>query len=125
MSPGNTRLMLQTAAAFNGLVALGLAVDVEMLFGWFRVTPSPTEPLFVYLFAWLVFAFGVGYFWASRDPAGNRPLIRLGIVGKLGVVAVALVSTVTGVVSWQLMILAGADLVYAVLFWRALVALRN
>jgi hypothetical protein len=80
--------------------------------------------LFVQLFAWLIIVFGVGYLWVSRDAPANVSIIRLGILSKASVVLVCLASTVMVTVSWQLMILASADLVYAMLFVRALRVLR-
>ena len=114
------RILFLTAALFNWAVAAAFVVDAAQLFRLFAVSPEPTEPLFVILFAWLVFAFGIAYYWVSRDPATNAPLIRLGIVGKSGVVATSLLCVFFGIVSWQLMILVAMDAVYAILFWRAL-----
>ncbi|MBT8047473.1 MAG: hypothetical protein HKN57_03355 [Xanthomonadales bacterium] len=120
MNANNTRTMFLTAAIFNWLVGLALAFKAEFLFALFRVTPAPTEPLFLQLFSWLVIVFGIGYFWVYRDPAANAPIIKLGIIGKLSVVVVSLACVLAGSVSWQMMILASADLLYVVLFWRAL-----
>ena len=116
MTDRSIRTLFFTAALFNWLVGLVLHLDAKLLFGLFGVTPIPTETLFVQLFAWLVIVFGVGYLWVSRDPVANLPLIKLGALGKASVVLVCLASVVTGVVSWQLMILASADLVYGILF---------
>ena len=74
------------------------------------------------LSGWLVICYGIGYFWASRDPAGNLGIIRLGIIGKLGVFGVVLISTLLGHVSWQMNLLSSADLIFAVLF---IIALRD
>jgi hypothetical protein len=116
--------MFLTAAVFNWLVGLALLLDAPLVFRLSRVTPAPTEPLFVQLFSWLVVVFGVGYFWISRDPPGNLPIIKLGMLGKASVFLVCLAAVVTGIVSWQMMILASVDLVYAMFFWRALQMLR-
>jgi hypothetical protein len=81
--PRNTTgTLFLTGAVFNWLVGLALHFDAGLLFELFRVTPAPTEPLFVQLFAWLVIVFGVGYLWVSRDPPGKVPIIWLGILGK-------------------------------------------
>jgi hypothetical protein len=124
MTAGASRKLFLTAAIFNWLVGLGLLFDAPLLFRLFHISPAPTEPLFVQLFAWLVIIFGVGYFWISRDPPGHVSIIELGILGKISVFLVCLAGTVTGMVSWQMMILASVDLVYAALFWRAMQALR-
>jgi hypothetical protein len=120
MKEAEQRILFLTAALFNWAVAAALAVDAGFLFRLFSVSPEPAEPLFVLLFAWLVFAFGVAYYWISRDPGANTPLIRLGILGKAGVFAVALACVILGIVSWQFLILAAVDAVYALLFWRSL-----
>jgi hypothetical protein len=121
---GNKTMFL-TAAIFNWAVGLTLAFKAEFLFELFRVTPVPAEPLFLQLFSWLVIVFGIGYFWAFKDPVANVPVIKLGIVGKLSVVLVALACVLAGAVSWQMMLLASADLVYVVLFWLALKGMRS
>lgn len=125
MKAKSMRIMFTTAAWFNWVAGGAVAVNAELLFGLFRITPLPTEPLFLQLFAWLVIVFGIGYFWASRDPVANVPIIKLGIIGKLSVVLVSLACVLTGGVSWQMLILVSADLLYAILFWRALKAIQG
>ena len=125
MTSKSIRIMFTTAAWFNWLAGLAVAVNAELLFGLFRITPLPTELLFLQLFAWLVIVFGIGYFWASRDPAANVPVIKLGMIGKLSVVLVSLACVLTGSVSWQIMLLMSADLLYVILFWRALKAIQG
>lgn len=107
---------LASAAVFNWLVALALFVNAPVLFHLFGVTPAPTEPLFVQLFAGLVFVFGIGYLWAARDSEANRPIILLGILGKITVFLAGLINVVTGQVSWQILLLVSVDLVYATVF---------
>jgi hypothetical protein len=124
VTPKSTRAMFLTGALFNWLVGLALLYDAALVFDLFRVTPVPTESLFVQLFAWLVVVFGVGYFWVSQDPSGNVPIIKLGMLGKASVVLVCLAAVLMGTVSWQLMILASVDGVYAVLFFSALRTIR-
>ena len=116
MNNETSRKLLLVAALFNWIIGAALIIDAAWVLGLFRVTPLPTEPLFVYLFAWLVIAYGIGYYWAAQDPVANAPIIRLGIIGKLGVVGVVLLATLLGDISWQMNILSGADLVFAVLF---------
>jgi len=125
MTSKSMRIMFTTAAWFNWLAGGAVAVNAELLFGLFKITPLPTESLFPQLFAWLVIVFGIGYFWASRDPAANVPVIKLGIIGKLSVVLVSLACVLTGSVSWQMLILVSADALYAILFWRALKSIRG
>ncbi|NOR19260.1 MAG: hypothetical protein GQ538_04130 [Xanthomonadales bacterium] len=125
MTSKSMRVMFATAAWFNWVAGGAVAINVELLFGLFGITPLPTEPLFLQFFAWLVIVFGIGYFWASRDPVTNVPVIKLGMSGKLSVVLVSLACVLTGSISWQIMLLVSADLLYAILFWRALKAIQR
>ena len=120
MNPKTSSRLFLIAALFNWLVGIALMTDASLLLGLFNVTPLPTEPLFMSLSGWLIICYGIGYFWASRDLAGNIGIIRLGIVGKLGVFSVVLISTLLGHISWQMNLLSGADLVFAVLFIMAI-----
>ena len=122
MTEKTTKTLFLTAAIFNWAVGLALAFKAGLLFELFRVTPAPTEPLFLQLFAWLVVVFGIGYWWVSTDPAANAPIIKLGILGKISVFLAVLACVLMDAVSWQMLILASGDLVYAALFWRALKA---
>jgi len=125
MTDKSIRIMFTTAAWFNWVAGGAVVVNAGWLFGLFGITPLPTEPLFPQLFAWVVIVFGIGYFWASRDPVANVPVIKLGMIGKLSVVLVSLASVLTGSVSWQIMLLVSIDLLYAILFWRALKAIQG
>ena len=125
MSTSAIRRLFFVGALFNWAIATVFVVDVNWLLQLFQVTPLSTEPVFLYLLAAVVFAFGIGYYWVSRDPIANVPIIRLGIVGKLCVAAMALILTVFGEASWQLNLLSGADLAFAVLFIAALKALGS
>jgi len=69
--------------------------------------------------------FGFGYYAAGNDLKTNAPVIRLGAFAKLSVTAIAAYEIILGNISWQLMLVAGADLVFAVLFFRALNTVRQ
>ena len=120
MNPQPTGKLFLIAALFNWLVGTALIIDAPLLLGLLNVTPLPTEPLFVSLSGWLIICYGIGYYWASRDLAGNLGIIRLGIIGKFGVFAVVLVSTLLGHISWQMNLISGVDLVFAALFIKAI-----
>jgi hypothetical protein len=117
--------MLISAACFNWLVAVALLIIPAKLFQLFSVTPLPTEPLFLHLFTALVFTFSMGYYWASQEFAANAPIVRLGMIGKLAVFLTGLANTLLGNVSWQILLLVSVDLLYAILFFIALKAVRG
>jgi len=107
------------------LVGLGLFFAAGPLLRLFQVTPLPTEPLFLRLFAGLVFVFGFAYYSGGTDLEKNAPVIRLGAIAKLIVVAVVSLEVARGSISWQVMLIAGFDLVFAVLFFSALQGLAR
>jgi hypothetical protein len=125
MNESSRKKMLFSAACFNWLVALALLAIPEKLFLLFHVTPLPTEPLFLHLFAVVVFVFGFGYYWAARDFVRNAPIVRLGMIGKLGVFVTGLLNALLGNVSWQILLLVSVDLLYAILFFIALKATKR
>jgi hypothetical protein len=125
VNPERQKRLFTLAAVFNWLVGLGLFFAADSLLGLFQISPLPSETLFLRLFAGLVFIFGFAYYAARCDLQANAPVIRLGAVAKLAVVAIAALEIALGNVSWQLMLIAGADLVFAVLFLMALSGLSR
>lgn len=110
------RTLFFVAAAFNALVALALVLPGDFawnLLGLLR----PEKMLFVHLFAVMVAAFGLAYFWIARNPGGKRVLIELAIIGKLAVFGVALAHGLAGTAPMSLALLASGDLVFAALFF--------
>lgn len=113
---GRFKKLLFSAALFNWIAASALCFAYQPLFQIGGITPLPTHPLFLQLFAVLAFLFGVGYYWASRDLERNRNIIILGTLGKLLVFLFPLGYWLAGSISWKLLILVSVDLVYALLF---------
>ncbi len=120
-----SRKMFTVAAAFNWIVALLLFFYPALLLGPFGVTPLPEQTLWIQQFAGLVFFFGIGYYWAARNLYRNQPIIRLAILAKLGVVAIGTINVASGDVSWQFLLPASADGVFACLFMIALKSMRQ
>jgi len=115
--------MFLAGAIFNWAVALTLFFIPGIFLNLLSVTPTPQQSLWVQQFAGLVFVFGIGYYWASRDFEANIQIIRLAVIGKAGVVLIGVLNVVIGDVSWQFMLPASGDLIFVVLFVMALKAL--
>ena len=120
MTPDTTKKLFLVAAFFNWIVALGLFLVPQLFLSAFSVTPAPSQSIWVQQFAGLVFVFGVGYYWASRDLYSNQAIVRLAVLGKWGVVLIALLNVLNSDISWQFLIPASADAIFAVLFVLAL-----
>ena len=58
------------------------------------------------------------------NPERAVPLIWFGIFAKVGVVLICLLDVVTGLISWQILMVAVVDAVYPVLFWQTLRSIR-
>ena len=120
MTPQTTSRMFQLAALFNWIVGLGLLLAAGPFLQLIYITPAIGNPVWANITGLLVFAFGIGYYRASKNFAHNLGLIEIAAPAKLGVGLVALVNVVQGNVSWQIMLPAGADVVWGALFYAAM-----
>jgi hypothetical protein len=118
---GGDRTFLFVAGAFNFAAALLLVVLARLAPQLLGVDPlSSSQLMYVDLAALLVVGFGIGYVLGGVDLARFWPFISLGVVGKAGVAAIALVYFVTGNTGLLVVLLASGDAVFAVLFVRLL-----
>jgi hypothetical protein len=118
---GGNRTFLFVAGAFNFAAALLLVVLARLAPQLLGVDPlSSSQLMYVDLAALLVVGFGIGYVLGGVDLARFWPFISLGVVGKAGVAAIALVYFVTGNTGLLVVLLASGDAVFAVLFVRLL-----
>lgn len=106
-----------TAALFNFIVGLSFILVLPELATVIGMKPVPADPLWYRLAGVLVIAFGWGYLQASKDPITNRPIIRLGILGKSLVVACVAWEWFVGHTNWVFPGLVSADAVFALLFF--------
>lgn len=82
------------------------------------------DPASVQFAGWLIFVFGIGYAIVAREPAANRGIVWIGMIGKFGAVAIALwrLFSQGGYVPAQAVALPLVDLAFVALFavflWR-------
>jgi hypothetical protein len=83
----------------------------------------PPDPS-VYYYSWiaLFITFGIGYYMVYRDLYGNKNIVVLGIIGKLGFAAVFIagIFAFRGRIPLFFLIPVGGDLAFVVLFWMFL-----
>lgn len=91
-------------AAAPGLVAARLGVT------------GTGAPYAVVMIGMLIAVFGLGYARVSRDPARNRPIVWIGIVSKLGAVAIGAAQYAAGALPFSTFALSMGDAAFAALF---------
>jgi hypothetical protein len=125
MSQKAHRVLFTVSALFNWVVGLGFLFDSQALLRLAGVSPLPTEFTFVRIVGGLVFLFGFWYYRAGSDLRSVASAIWLGAIAKIMVFSVGLFDTLTGGISWQFMLFATADLIFAGLFIQALRKLNH
>jgi len=111
--------MFFIGALWNWSVSLSFALGYKILFPLFGMN-LPNYLVFFMMFLGLVFVYGIGYFWVSRDINKNHDIVRMGIIGKLIVFVALLWAWLAGEVP---VILVGAgiiDLIFTILFIKFL-----
>jgi hypothetical protein len=123
MTTDQQRRMFQSAAFFNWLACL-ILLPATGIAAYLGFTPLMGNGPFGHMALMAIALFGYGYWMVSRDPVGHRGIIVLGVIGKLGVVAVMFGHYFFGTdMNLRQASLALVDLTYAVIFVRALKSL--
>ncbi len=68
----------------------------------------------------LVFAFGIGYYWVSKDLSTNHDIVKLGIIAKTLVFVVLFYHYLVGNIPLALASCGVVDLIFAILFMEFL-----
>lgn len=115
MTIKQTQLLFYSAAAFNWLAALLLFAPLGLAAA-LGVQPLPVGGPYEGIMLAAIAVFGVGYFWVARSPRENIALVKLGLLGKLSVVAVIYFYGFANVANLQLVIMVTGDLLFSLLF---------
>ena len=73
----------------------------------------------------LVFVFGIGYYWVSKDLSIDHDIVKLGIIAKTLVFFVFSYHTLIGNIPLQLGLSGVVDLIFALLFAEFLMNMRR
>ena len=114
------KAMFISAALFNWIAAVVFVAASDWVLALLSLESSPTALLFLHLFCTLVFLLGFSYYRAATDLKGQAEIIKLGGTAKLALVVVATLDVALGVVSWPILVPLSGDLVYGLLFFKAL-----
>jgi len=112
--------MLRIAALFNLAIGLAFLLGRAVVVPWAQLDAvSGSNVLITNLAALLIASFGLFYWVISTDVARYRPMLLVGLVGKLAaVLAAAQFVWAAHGAQWRAPALAGGDLVFVVLFYR-------
>jgi hypothetical protein len=110
----NARALFSAAAGFNLLVGIPLLVMYPLSAQLLKLSGDPS--VWTHLVAAIVILFGYAYGRVARDPIRFRPYVGLGIIGKLGFVAIIYGHWLAGDASVRLALLVTVDLMFALAF---------
>lgn len=117
MTDRHWRAFFWVAAAYNLLAGLppllGLAQG-SAIFG--IVAPDPQVSVILQMMGLLVVAFGIGYAMVARDLVAGRAIVRMAIIGKLGVFALIGWHFIAGTMPLPVFAAAVGDLLFALGF---------
>ncbi len=114
------KVLFISAACFNWIAAIVFVFASDRVLALLSLESSPAALLFLHLFFTVVFLFGIAYYRAATDLEGQAEVIRLGGAAKLALVAVAGLDVALGVISWPILVPLSGDMIYGLLFFKAL-----
>jgi hypothetical protein len=116
------RLLFYSAAAFNWLACV-LFFPAFGLSDRLGLTPAMTNGPYDQIALVAIALFGYGYWIVAGNPAANRGIVVLGLIGKLAVVSILFGHYFfVGDVNLRLAGVTVGDLIYCALFMRVLQA---
>ena len=115
MSNQYVRLLFRCAAVFNWIAAAVLLAPLGIA-SQLGAKPVPAGGPFEAIMVAAIAVFGVGYWWVAQAPRENLSIVKIGLLGKLAVVAIVYFYTWFGVANLTLAALASGDLVFSALF---------
>ncbi len=115
MTIKQTQVIFYSAAVFNFLAALILFAPTGLA-AQLGIHPLPEGGVYESVMVGAIAVFGVGYAWVGRNPKENIGIAKLGLLGKLAVVAVVYSYAFSGGVNLMFAVLVSGDLLYSILF---------
>ena len=73
----------------------------------------------------LVFVFGIGYYWVSKDLSKNHDIVKLGIIAKILVFMIFSYHYLTGNMPLLIALCGVVDLIFAILFLEFLMNMKK
>jgi len=106
-------------AIWNWGAALLFFFWCDPIFAWLNMK-TLNYPAVMQLAMVLVFVFGIGYYWVSKDLSKNHDIVRLGIIAKILVFLLFSYHYLIGNIPLLLNLCGVVDLIFAILFMEFL-----
>ena len=113
------RRLFTIAAAYNFICSVPGFLSTTPFARHLGLTPA-VDPTDVHIALVLVVTFGWGYWKIAQDPVVNRPIIVMGIIGKILVALVGYLDWVAGHASGTVALVVTGDAIFAALFFQYL-----
>jgi hypothetical protein len=107
--------LFSLAALVNLAVGIGMAVTPAEVAAQLGVD-GRGGPYAITMIGMMIAIFGVGYAIVARDPARNRGIVWLGVIGKLGAAVLAAALYAQALIPQSTFMMGMGDLVFAALF---------
>jgi hypothetical protein len=117
----HARTLFYVAALFN-CIAVVLFYPASGMSALLGLSPAPGVGVFDQIAMAAILVFGVGYWMVARHPDRNRDLVKLGIIGKLVVVAIVAAHFLAGSANARLLLLVSCDVMFVLAFFYFLKA---
>ena len=108
-------------ALWNWGAAINFLFLTEFTFSLIGMDIALSNTIFFTWFLALVFVYGLGYFWVSRDVLKNHGVVWMGILGKLSLFGLAAYHWSIGLITLPLFMILVGDLIFALLFLEFIV----
>ncbi len=113
------RRLFTIAAAYNFICSVPGFLSTTPFAARLGLAPA-IDPTDLHIALVLVVTFGWGYWKIAQDPVANRPIIVLGIVGKVLVALFGYLDWLTGHASGTVALVVTGDAIFAALFYHYL-----
>lgn len=110
-----TRPLFGAATVFNAVIGLALIFEPAAFFAGLGMA-EPQSFLVTRFLGWCILVFAIGYALVFLRPEANRDIVRMSIIGKLGVFVLVAAHFLSGQAPWLALVLVGGDLLFAAAF---------
>ena len=111
-------------ALWNWAAGIQFFFWYDKVFARLNMTPL-NYPAIMQLAMSLVFVFGIGYYWVSKDLSKNHDIVKMGIIAKILVFMIFSYHYLIGNMPLLIALCGVVDLIFAILFLKFLMNMKR